>query len=304
MGLATVYDASLRNNGTAVLCWDSIKRGLGFGEELNHYAPNGELPKEDLYLYIDDGRDDNSWVCPKPNAYYAIDTHLGYGYRRWKAEQYDWVFCAQQDGAVQMHKDGIKNVEWLPLACHPPSQPNLAEMLAHPSKDSFTDGRPLDKQFDLAFVGYMNEGAGENSNNRLDYLDILFKAFPESWMELGAFFEAMAVPFIRARLGFNISIKQDLNMRFFEIPSTGTCMLTNRNVYGWEDLGFEEGKHFIGYEGPEEMIEQAQWGLDHPTEREAIAAEAHEFVRANHTYAHRMKIILDKFGIKPPEVPA
>ena len=87
-------------------------------------------------------------------------------------------------------------------------------------------------------------------------------------------------------------------MRFFEILSTGTCLLTNRTVDGIDDLGLEEDVDFLGYETKEEMVEKMQWALDNPIEREAIAKSGHEKCRKFHTYELRMKKIIENAGIK------
>jgi len=272
---------------------------MGFGETgVRRYEPHGELPEHDLYLYIDDGRDDlEGWECPHPCAFYAIDTHLGYDFRLRKAKEFDYVFTAQRGGAEKMREDGIDNATWLPLACSPQPQHNLAEMLVHPEIEKLGGKEGLDKRYDFAFVGYMQDPPKEPGyHNRTDYLDTLFTAFPNSWLSFNVFFEDMAVRFIRARLGFNISVRNDLNMRFFEVLSTGTCLLTNTDVEGIEELGFEEGIDFIGYDGEEDMIERAKWGLENPMEREAIAQRGHEKVRAHHTYSHRMTKLFETCG--------
>ncbi len=147
----------------------------------------------------------------------------------------------------------------------------------------------------------MNRGAGENSHNRVEFLDEIFRDFPNFWCSANTFHEHQAVRYIRSRIGLNISIKNDLNMRFFEVLSTGTALLTNTDVDGIEDIGFEEGKHFIGYTDVEDAKDKARYYLEHEDEREEIAAAGHELVRANHTYAHRMAYILDSFGIPKAE---
>ena len=128
--------------------------------------------------------------------------------------------------------------------------------------------------------------------------DYAFKKFPNSHMAFNRFFEDMAVRVIRGRLGFNISIRNDLNMRFFEIMSSGSCLLTNTTVEGIEDLGFEDGKHFLGFDSKESLVEQALWGIENPASRERIAREGHNMVRKFHTYDLRMQRILDDFGVK------
>ena len=266
---------------------------------MDRWRPDGKLPERELYIYCDDGRDDIDWECPHPNAYYAVDTHLGYDFRLNKAKGFDKVYCAQKEGVVKMKKDGIKNVHWLPLACNPMAHPNLTEMMNHPQKDQHAKGESLSKQYDLSFVGFINQGDGTpESNNRVEWLDYAFKKFPNSHMAFNRFFEDMAVRVIRGRLGFNISIRNDLNMRFFEIMSSGSCLLTNTTVEGIEDLGFEDGKHFLGFDSKESLVEQALWGIENPASRERIAREGHNMVRKFHTYDLRMQRILDDFGVK------
>ncbi|MBU2346581.1 MAG: glycosyltransferase [Gammaproteobacteria bacterium] len=299
MSIGVCYDSSIRNNGTGILVFDALQRSLGFGDTVRRYEPHGLLPPQDLYLYVDDGRDDNKWECPKPNAYWAIDTHLGYDYRAWKAKQFDRVYCAQKDGAEKMRQDGLP-AEWLPLACHPPCHPNQAELMQHPAREELCS-RGLHKMYDVAFIGFLNKGWGENSNNRVEFLDHLFKEFTNFWITTNCFFEEMAVRYVRSRVGMNISILSDLNMRFFELLSIGVCQVTNRDQIGWQELGFEEGKHFLGFDGKSEMCEKVQWALDHPEEREQIAQAGHELARKKHTYAHRVQRILDDAGIKLPE---
>jgi len=293
-----VYNSDIRNNGTATLCLNSAKYQLGLGDEVDRWRPSGELPERELYIYVDDGRDDLDWICPKPNAYYAIDTHLGYDYRLWKAKQFDHVYCAQLEGVRKMRKDGIKNVSWLPLGCNTMAHPNLQELMEHPNKDSHTKGKPLNKIYDLGFVGFVNRGAGDGSNDRAEWLDFAFKSYPKFWFAYNKFFEDMAVVYIRSKLGFNISIRNDLNMRFFEVLSSGTCCLTNTTVEGLTELGFIEGEHFLGYKDKDEFKVKADFGLKNFNEREKIAKNGMDFARANHTYDKRMNKILDDFKIE------
>lgn len=297
MSIALIYNSEIRNNGTAVLCWDAAKRGLGLGENVARYEPRGTLPKHDFYLYVDDGRDGLEWECPHPNAYWAVDTHLGYEYRLKKAKGFDHVFCAQREGAEKMRRDLVLQAEWLPLACHPPANPNLSELMVHPDRDRLLS-QGVDKAHDVVFVGFINYATREGFNNRLDYLHVMCEKFPNFWLTTNCFFEDMAVRYIRGRVGMNVSIRNDLNMRFFEVLSTGTCLLTNRDVEGWDELGFVEGKDFVGYKGIGEMCEKIQWCLDNPLEREEIAKRGHEKVRAHHTYAHRIQKILDVCGVE------
>ncbi len=206
----------------------------------------------------------------------------------------------------EMRGGGSDNDHWVPRACAPPpslgdqgAHCNVEEILMSPGKDEILHGGNLEKAYDIGFCGFMNEDA--EGNNRVDFLDALYKAYPDSWLSVNRFFEEMSMVYIRARLGFNVSIRDDLNMRFFEILSTGTCMLTNTDCDGYEDLGFFAGEDFVGYEGIDGAIEQAGWALDHPEECKQIAASGHAKVRAGHTYIDRMQQLLEICGVKVPE---
>lgn len=289
------YNCDIRNNGTAVRCWDAMKRELGYVDLKRYTRPYKIENKHNLYIAIDDGRGDlPDWDLPHPSAIWLIDTHLGLDERlRW-ARLFDYVFCAQKPSVERMAAEGIKNVHWLPLACHPSADPNIEEMLKHQKVADHCGGKNLNKQYDVCFVGFMNTGKADGTgNDRVDYLDRVFRRFPEFYFAYNRFFEDAAVRYIRARCGFNISIADDLNMRFFEIMSYGTCLVSNTDVVGWQDLGFVEGEHFVGYQGPDEAVEKVAWCLDHPFEREKIAQAGHRLVRERHTYAHRMQQLLD-----------
>ena len=292
MKVCMTHNCQIRNNGTATFALRAMKE-IGGVEAFHYMAPmegkgEGKTPPEaDMYVYVDDGVDHSQWLPPHPWAYWAIDTHLGYGYRLWKAKQADRVFVAQKDAAWKFRKDGVKHVEWLPLACMPAAHPTKQELIEKGWKPE-----DLSRTFDVSFVGYLNEGVGQGSNNRVAYLDRLFQEFPNSWCSVNVFFEDMAARFVRSKLVFNISIKKDLNMRVFEAMCTGSALLTNRDVHGIGDL-FEEGKHYFGYKGRDEMVSVVQEALSNDALRHEVASSALIEVRTKHTYHHRMKTILE-----------
>jgi len=288
MKVACCYNCDIRNNGTATYAMRALKDIEGV-EAFHVRSPQeeGKCPKADVYIYCDDGRDEIRWIPPRPNAFWAVDTHLGYEYRLWKAKQFDRVFVAQREAVEQFKNDGV-TAEWLPLACHPPAHINKKEMI----EGGEIDIDKLKREWDIAFVGFLHEGNGNGTNNRVEYLDKLFKAFPNSWLSVNVFFEEMALRFIKAKLGFNISIKDDLNMRVFEVLSTGTALLSNRNVNGLDEF-FEDGVDYFGFEGKEEMVQVAKYALEHDVIRKQVADSGFKKVRASHTYKHRMKRILE-----------
>jgi len=296
LSLGVFYNAEIRNNGTPRRVTEALHRA-GYTDagmkRYNRPPYDDEVASHDLYITIDDGRDDIEFVPPKPNACWLVDTHLGYDSRLKWAKQYDTAFVAQKPAVEKMKQDGVENVHWLPLACLPCVDPNLAEMRQADILDEVPE-----KDWDVSFVGFINRGIeGGGGNNRIEYIDRIFSEFPNSWLAFNKFFEEAAIRSVRSRVSFNVSILDDLNMRFFETMSYGTCLVTNRDVVGWEDLGFVDGEHFLGYEGEEEAIEKIRWALDNPMERETIAKEGHIKVRAEHTYEHRVNQMLDTIGV-------
>ena len=122
-------------------------------------------------------------------------------------------------------------------------------------------------------------------------LDKIFATFPNSWFSFDCFLVEAAVRYARSKVGFNVSIKNDLNMRFFEALSYGTCLVTNTDVDGIKETGLKDGIDFLGYTTPAEAVNKIQWALANPLEREKIAKSGHSKVRDMHTYNHRIKNI-------------
>jgi len=293
--IGNFYNAEIRNNGTGRRVTEAMCR-MGFqdhGFKRYNRPPYGAFEKHDLNIFIDDGRDDIEWLPESPNACWLVDTHLGYEPRMNWAMNFDHVFLTQKEDVAKMKYDGLKNVYWLPLACNSYLDPGYKELKEN------TKDIDLTRSYDCCFVGYLNEGVegDPNSHNRVDFLDHMFKAFPNSWMAFNLFFLDTAIRYVKAKVGLNISIKNDLNMRFFEALSYGVCQLANSDMVGWEDLGFEEGKHFLGYSSLDEAVEKVQWALDNNMEREEIAKAGHELVRSAHTYEHRINEMLNIVGV-------
>ena len=291
MDLALIYNTDIRNNGTARRVFETLCR---MGDKPTRYSrPADRVGKHDWFLFVDDGRDDIDWFPEGRKACWLIDTHLGWNTRLEWAKKFDRVFVAQREAVKQLEDAGVGGAEWLPLACSPQLDPSYKELAMFGNREW-----DLTRRYDCCFVGYMNRGVANDptSYDRVAVLDALFKAFPNSWLTTGVFFEEAAIRYVRARVGLNVSIKRDLNMRFFECLSYGVCQVCNRTMDGWKALGFEDKKHFLGWDTVEEATELIRWALEHPAEREAIAEEGYRLVRAEHTYRHRVEQILRRLA--------
>lgn len=284
MNVAVVYDGSLRDNGTPYLFRYAFREVLG--REVPWYSPAGKIPEgHDFYFRIDDGRDDLDCSIPGPWGYYATDTHLGPGPRYDKARRANVVWCAQKPAAEFLKGDGV-NAHWLPLACSPAHHPTAVEIANR-------DDAPLpERSYDVAFVGHLQP---PDQSDRIAFLDRIFRAFPSFRFEWGRFHMDMARVYHKARLGVNHAVRDDLNMRFFELASAGVPQLSDQRMVGLKELGFEPWVHYVPYVSAEDAIEAGKTALK--GDLSAMASRAKSLVRAQHTYAHRVRRMLEDAGV-------
>jgi hypothetical protein len=267
--VAVIFDTKARPETTGVYC----RRALGQVVEVEHFLPGelGRIPRHgfDLYLQIDDGL---AYLHPsnlRPAAWWAIDTHLNFDGCLRKAAGFDLVFAAQRDGADRLRAAGVEGASWLPLACDP----------------EFHKKHDLAKRFDVCFVGHLLPGP------RTELLDLIQRRFPNTFVGQ-RYFEAMAETYSASRVVFNRSVRNDVNMRVFEVVACGSLLLTNDlRDNGQEDL-FRDGIHLATYREAEELLDKIAYYLRREDVRERIAAAGREEALAKHTYRHRMERLL------------
>ena len=83
-----------------------------------------------------------------------------------------------------------------------------------------------------------------------------------------------------------------LNMKFTEVLSCGTLLLSNKPE-DFDDVGFKEGEHLVIYKDLNDMQDKINYYLKHDNEREEIAKNGMEFVRKNHSNDVRIKEMTD-----------
>jgi O-antigen biosynthesis protein len=293
--IAVYYDifaeTNYRNDGNPVYVWAALKRLQEKGLlEVDHLAPKEDVNlfgKYDANLWVDYGEDALASIipykmieCPKPNIYWASDTHVGFDYRFETAKKFDVVFCAQKQAVLDFEARGVK-AEWLPHAFEPQAYHDLENL--------DNEGRPqpffyANKDFDVCFVGHVN------SQNRVEFLDRMFKEFPNFFFGQRKFQDA-AMKFCKSKIVLNNAMKGDLNMRVFEALGSGSFLLTEY-VPHIEDV-FQDGVHLSWYKSLDEAVEKAKYYLAHDAERERIAQAGFEEVMKKHTIDHRVKRILE-----------
>lgn len=277
-----------RNDGAPLYYFNCLKNQLNLN--VKHLSPQGSIAEFgdfDYSWWVDWGEDGlpwEEWEIPKncgKTIYVASDTHLGKEYRFKKAEKFDYVFFNQKDAVEEYNLTHENKAIWLPHAAEPQAYPKIE----------------IIKKYDVGFVGHVQETPNYNGITRIDALDRLFKEFPNFYygsrhpgFPEKNLFEDAAKKFSMSKVVFNISIKDDVNMRIWETLSTGSFLLTN-----WiPTLGelLEDGKHLVTYKTLDEMVEKAKYYIEHDEEREKIAKAGYEEFINKHTYKHRIEQIL------------
>jgi hypothetical protein len=236
-------------------------------------------PEYDLYLRIDHG-DDYLTTLPdrlRPAAFYAIDTHLAHSWRKIRrmAPRYDVVFCAQRAAACRLPRG-----EWLPLAC----DPSLSEPSAQHGP------------WDVAFVGT------EGGLPRKFVLQALRERYPRSCIGPAPHTQLMSI-YRQAKIGFNYSIHEDVNMRIFEVLGSGSLLLTNALPDDdLTQLGLHEGRHLVLYHRLADIMTRIDAFLAQEETRVRIARAGMEVAHQRHTYIRRLQqlfeVISSRLGVK------
>jgi hypothetical protein len=97
----------------------------------------------------------------------------------------------------------------------------------------------------------------------------------------------------RAKIVFNKSVRNDVNMRYFEAMGAGAVLVTDSaRDNGVEEL-FSPGEDFLEYRDDASLLAAIDSLLADDEKREQIGARAQRHVLSGHTYRHRAEKILD-----------
>jgi len=225
----------------------------------------------DLYLWIESVGGYcplNLDALPCPKVCYLIDSHLNLQMHLEWAQQFDMVFIAQREYLDDFRKSGSKTF-WLPLGCDPEVHCRHDEPKIHP----------------VGFVGGVMPGS-----RREALLTQLASKVTVHYER--CFWDDMARLFSRSRIVFNEAVRNDLNMRVFEVMSTGTLLMTDIARNSGQDELFRDGEDYAVYR--DIMISDvARFYLDNEELSEQIAARGQRLVHNAHTYDHRVDDLLE-----------
>ncbi len=222
--------------------------------------------KPDLYLWIESVFGyfpQNLHKIKIPKACYLIDSHLNLEWHLQWALLFDYVFIAQIEYLEAFRKAGCKNVYWLPLGC---------DVEIH--KKTTTN-----KLYDIGFVGSVFPGSRRAKllNKLSEKINIHYERC--FWLD-------MADVFSKSKIVFNNAVSNDLNMRLFEVMSTGSFLLTDLAKNSAQDILFTD-KVDYGIYDDNNIDEIAKYYLKNEKEREEIALNGQRKVHKAHQYAHR-----------------
>ncbi len=233
------------------------------GEILAQLSPSAH---PDIYLWVESVGGHQPWnlealECPKVG--YLIDTHLSLDYHRELAKKFDFVFLVHGQFVNEIRKVNPKTY-WLPVACDP--------------EIHSADG--TEKCFDIGFVGSIQPGT-----RRQQLLNCLASEFQIHYER--CFWNDMARVFSQSNVVFNECVKDDLNMRVFEVMSTGSMLLTDMARDSGQKELFRDGEDYAVYRDSN-ICDVARFYLDNGELREQIAARGRRLVHNAHTYDHRI----------------
>lgn len=205
---------------------------------------------------------------------------------------YDVAFIWSRELFDDLRAEGNREVRHLPFAYDPSIHHSVPPSKAYKS--------------DVVFLGHWSEKRQRYLSSLLD-LEIELAIYGNGWRrrcfdralrrrvrDSAVFGEEYSRVMCSADIVLNIVADHNLeayNMKSFEIPATGSFMLTSRTD-GQRRL-YGEGDGIACFETPEELRDKVQQYLDDDTMRTRIAKRGADIV-SDHTYRNRMQSVIDQ----------
>lgn len=202
-------------------------------------------------------------------AWYGIDTHMDLQKHLEIAKFFDMTFLAQQQYIKHFTKKGLTNTFWLPLAYDGTMAPK----------------EKCERIYDIAYVGSTNKNMHPI---RFELIEKLQKEFPNSYIG-GASGQEMYSIYSQAKIVFNKSINNDINMRYFEALGNGAMLLTDKIVENGVEEIFTKDTHYLEYDN-DSIVDIAKKYIESKNEN---SERLKEYIKQNHTYDIRAQRIID-----------
>ena len=204
------------------------------------------------------------------SAWYAIDTHIHPDLHVRTARLFDITFLAQREFLPLF---AGAEAYWLPLAADP----------------RLYSGEQPERDWDVAYVGSDNRALHPERARLLDAIRARYSSVFLGRADPARIGEIYA----RAKIVFNKSARNDVNMRYFEAMAAGAVLITDRTSgNGVEDL-FSPGKDFVEYDDEAGLLAAIDRLLADDSERARLGQHGRETVLSRHTYAQRAEQIVN-----------
>lgn len=143
----------------------------------------------------------------------------------------------------------------------------------------------VEKEYDCSLIG-LHYPQRDELIRRLRGLDIKVN------YSIGSIYDEYRIENNKATIGLNWSSLEDVTARVFEIMAMKLVPVLNR-LNGLDALGFEDGRHYLGFDTVSEAVEKVQWALENPELANQIALGAYQKVnQEDWTYDNRVRQIL------------
>jgi spore maturation protein CgeB len=210
------------------------------------------------------------------------------------ARHYDHIFCQGTEAIKLLEMAGIKGARWLPMACDPD--------IHHAVK--MTDEERVEVSRDVVFIGSYYPNRAELFSkltsfdlaiwgpgwDKLEPSSTLRKHImgthttPEQWLKIYSAAKIVLATHYRDQEG-RFPVYQ-ASPRVFEVLACGAFLISDRQK---DVLAlFGEGRHFVSFKSPNDLVDKVRYFLDRPTERNLIAKQGQEETLKDHTYVHRV----------------
>jgi hypothetical protein len=240
--------------------------------------------KPDLMIFVEGGNMNllpiNFELLNFPKYWWGIDTHNDYRKHLAISRLFDHSFIAQYDFIEKLQNDGVTNISWLPLA--------------YP--DSLDPKSTTTRNLDISYIGSSNWKLYPERGELLKAITSNFKNNKVGQAQAAEMIEIYS----NSKIVFNYSLKNDINMRFFEAIGAGAMLLTNQIVGNGIDELFVEGEDYVAYGDKADLIAKIEHYLSSDMGRNAISASGRLKVQSAHTYKIRAEYIAgyDSQGLK------
>jgi len=238
--------------------------GKGFcgNTAVNPVIIENRLPfKPDLWINVDAG-----FAFSKPNCPYAIvatDPHvLAYDYQRTQADKfYNMQKCYSKPGDLYL--------------------PYCADPIWHAPLE-------MEKEYDVCLIGLQYP-------NRTALVNRLRARGLKVFYDIGIVYDEYQEMYVKSKVAISWSSLDDLIARVFEGMLMKVPVVCNRVTD--LPLHFDEGVHYLGFDMIDEAERQVMQALNYYDASMRMAEQAHDLVKENHLYDHRIETILEDFDL-------